>query len=133
MPSHTQTHAYTHIFKCTHNMRTHRPHFYWSALLALLYPQTLPSVQFFLPSPLASSLVAVVKGAERLSRAGIAFLIPAEPAFRFAAGLLPNRHHRSRPANHRGTQALMRAEAKSRCGRMDEGFWEGAKQGRQWW
>lgn len=67
-----------------------------------------------------------------VEQSGNSLLIPAEPAFRFAAGLLPNRHYRSHPANQRGTQALMRAEAKSRCGRMDEGFREGAKQGRQW-
>lgn len=38
-------------------------------------------------------------------------LIPAELAFRFAAGLHPNRHHRSCPANQRDPQALVRAEA----------------------
>lgn len=58
-------------------------------------------------------------------------LIPAELAFRFAAGLYPNRHHGSCPANQRGTQALMRARAKTRCGRIHEGDGEGVKQGSQ--
>lgn len=59
-------------------------------------------------------------------------LIPAELAFRFAAGLHPNRHRRSCPANQRRTQALMRAKARTRCGRIHERDGEGVKQESQW-
>lgn len=59
-------------------------------------------------------------------------LIPAELAFRFAAGLHPDRHRRSFPANQRGTQALMRAKAQTRCGRIHERDGEGVKQESQW-
>lgn len=60
----------------THTHADNRPHSHRNTLLALLYPQLLPSVQLFLPSLLASSPVVVMKGAERLSRAGIAFWFP---------------------------------------------------------
>lgn len=55
-------------------------------------------------------------------------LIPAELAFRFAAGLHPNRHRRSGPANQRDTLASARAEAWTRCGRIHERDGEGVKQ-----
>lgn len=72
------------------------------------------------------------EGSREVKKSGNSLLIPTELAFRFAAGLLPNRHHRSRPVNQRGTQALMRADAWSRCGRVLPGHREGAKQGIQW-
>lgn len=72
------------------------------------------------------------EGCREVGESGNSLLIPTELAFRFAAGLLRNRHHRSRPANQKGTQALMRADALSRCGWMVQGHLESAEQGRQY-
>lgn len=48
-------------------------------------------------------------------------LIPAELAFRFAAGLHPNRHRRSCPTNQRRHTGVDEGQlASTRCGRMHE-------------
>lgn len=76
-PMHICTHAHKYMHKHTYlSALTTCAHTDWNTPLALLYPQILPSVQFFLPSLLASSLAAVMKGAGRLSRARIAFWFP---------------------------------------------------------
>lgn len=61
------------------------------------------------------------EGSRKAEQSGNSLLIPAEPAFRFVAGLLPNRHHRSRPANQRGTQALMRLRPRAGVGEWMRG------------
>lgn len=79
--------------------------------MALLYPQIFAFCAVV--PPLLSGLLSGrgSEGSREVEQSGNSLLIPTEPAFRFAAGLLPNRHHRSRPENQRGTQALMRADA----------------------
>lgn len=81
------------------------PHF-----LALFNSQIFA---FCVVLPLYSGLLSGRRSerSAEVEQSGNSLLIPAELAFRFTAGLLPNRHHRSRPANQRGTQALMRADA----------------------
>ena len=135
MHSHTQTHVYTCTYKCTHNRHTHKQQTtFW--IKHSFGPFVSTDFAFCaVLSPHSSGLLSGCgsEGSTGVVQSGNSLLIATEPAFRFAAGLHPNRHHRSHPANQRGTQTLTRAEALSRCGRMDVGHREGAKQGRQWW
>lgn len=98
--AHTYLSAQTteHIFTGTHS---------FGAFLSTYigFCAVFPALSSGLVSGLAS------EGSGEVEQSGNSLLIPAEPAFRVAAGLLPNRHRRSRAANQRGTKAMMRARA----------------------